>query len=59
MFDQEKDVVQSLVKSGETIILSADDQVPVGCLKGFVSENISVYVKVIGLIDIKLELARI
>ena len=59
MFDQEKDVVQSLVKSGETIILGADDQVPAGYLKGFVSESISVYVKVIGLIDIKLELARI
>jgi hypothetical protein len=47
------------VKSGETIVLGADDAVPAGCLKGFVSESISVYVKVIGLIDIKLEITRI
>ena len=40
-------------------MLGADDLVPAGCLKGFVSENISVFVKVIGLIDIKLEIARI
>ena len=59
MFDREKDVIQSLVKSGETIIIGSGDEIPTGCLKGFVSETISVYVKVIGLIDIKLEIARI
>jgi valyl-tRNA synthetase len=59
MFDQEKDVLQSLSKAGEVIVLSAKDEIPVGCLKGFVTENISIYVKVVGLIDIKLEVTRI
>lgn len=47
------------MKAGETIVIGANDEVPVGCLRGFVSDEISIYVKVIGLIDIKLEVGRI
>jgi len=33
--------------------------VPEGCVKGFVSDDTFIYVKVIGLIDISLEVGRI
>jgi valyl-tRNA synthetase len=59
IFKQELAVVQSLVKAGETGVISADEQPPAGCLKGFVSDEISIYVKVVGLIDIKVENDRI
>lgn len=59
MFIAEKDVIQSLTRAGEVIVLRDGEAEPEGCLSGFVSEEITVYVKVIGLIDIKLELARI
>jgi hypothetical protein len=44
MFNSAKDVLQALVKSGETNILSKSDKVPEGCVKGFVTEDISIYV---------------
>lgn len=59
MFLSQKDVIEALVKSGETNIIAKGEAEPEGSLKGFVSEDISVYVKVIGLIDVKLEIARI
>ena len=59
MFLSQKDVIEALVKSGETKIIAKSEAEPEGCLKGFVSEDISIYVKVIGLIDVKLEIARI
>ena len=58
MFKNEVAVVQALTKAGECIILG-DEPEPEGCLKGFVSDDISCYVKVIGIIDIKLEITRI
>ena len=59
IFRKEVGVISSLVKAGETIVISAEETEPAGCLKGFVSEEIQIYVKVIGLIDIKLETGRI
>lgn len=59
IFKSEVAVVNSLVKAGETFVIGADETEPAGCLKGFVSDEISIYVKVIGLIDIKLEIGRI
>lgn len=59
IFLQETAVVTSLVKAGETHVIGAQEQPPAGCLKGFVSDEISIYVKVIGLIDIKVENDRI
>lgn len=59
VFKSESAVISSLTKAGETIILNAKDPEPEGCLKGFVSDDISSYVKVVGLIDLKVEIARI
>lgn len=59
MFKSEVDVVTSLVKAGETVVISDKESEPQGCVKGFVSDEICIYVKVIGLIDISLEVARI
>lgn len=59
LFTKEVAVITSLVKAGETIVIKGDQQPPEGCLKGFVTDEISIYVKVVGLIDIKLETARI
>lgn len=52
-------MITSLVKAGETLVIKGDQQPPEGCLKGFVTDEISIYVKVVGLIDMKLETARI
>ena len=59
MFIAETEVLKSLLKAGELIVLRGDETEPEGCLSGFVNDEITVYVKVIGLIDIKLELTRI
>ena len=59
VFKSETPVLTSLMKSGETIILSAEEKIPDGCVKGFVSDEISTFVKVIGLIDLNLEINRI
>lgn len=59
MFKQEVAVISSLVKADETLIIAADQEPPAGCLKGFVNEEISIYVKVVGLIDIQQEINRI
>ena len=40
LFKSEVAVVSSLVKAGETIIISGSEEVPAGCLKGFVSDEI-------------------
>lgn len=59
VFNAEKDVIQSLTRAGEVIVLGMSDSEPEGCLSSFVSDEITGYVKVAGLIDIDLELARI
>lgn len=59
MFNKEVAVISSLVKAGETLVISGEQQPPEGCLKGFVNDEISIFVKVVGLIDIKLETDRI
>lgn len=53
MFEKESHVLQSLVKSGETLVLKDGDAVPDGFLKGFVSDVITPYIKVAGLVDIQ------
>jgi valyl-tRNA synthetase len=40
-------------------VISNEEAEPAGCLKGFVSDEIQIFVKVIGLIDISLETGRI
>lgn len=58
-FVTEAPIIQSLVKSGQVDILGPNDQDPAGCLKNHVNEDFSTLIKVVGLIDIKLEIARI
>ena len=55
----EKAVIQSLIRAGEMIVIGAAEKEPEGCLSSFVNDEITGYVKVAGLIDIELELARI
>mmetsp|Transcript_45243 Transcript_45243/g.60039 ORF Transcript_45243/g.60039 Transcript_45243/m.60039 type:complete len:120 (-) Transcript_45243:156-515(-) len=59
MLTAEKEVLKSLTRAGDFIILSGSESEPEGSLSSFVSDEITAYVKVIGLIDIKLELKRI
>lgn len=59
VFLAEKDVLQAVTRAGEVMILGESDGEPEGCLSSFVSEEITGYVKMAGLVDIDLELARI
>ena len=52
-------VIRSLVKCSELQVLGPEDADPQGCLKNHVNDEIQTYIKVVGLIDIKLELERI
>ena len=53
-------VIQSLVKCSQIDVLGASDLAdPEGSLKNHVNEEVSTYIKVVGLIDIKLEIERI
>lgn len=47
------------MRSGETLILKADDPNPEGSLQGYVNDEITIFVKVIGLVNIEDEIARI
>ena len=59
IFVSESAVLQSLVKSGQVDVLGPNDQDPEGCLKSHVSEEFQTLIKVVGLIDVKLEIQRI
>lgn len=52
-------MIKSLGKAGEVIVLQANESAPNGCADGFVTEEITVYIKVVGLIDFKAELKRL
>ena len=56
---KEVHVIQSLVKSGLVTVLGQEDADPAGSLKNHVNEDIQTYTKVVGLIDIKLEIDRL
>lgn len=59
VFTAEKAVFTSLIRSGETNILSKSDKDPDGCVKSYVNEKLEIYVKVAGLIDMSVEVKRI
>jgi valyl-tRNA synthetase len=59
VFSAEASIIQSLVKSGQVDVLGPNDQDPEGCLKSHVNEDFQTLIKVVGLIDIKLEIQRI
>ena len=53
-------MVQALVKCGEILVLGpGQPQDPEGSLKNHVNEDVQTYIKVVGLIDIKLEIDRL
>lgn len=59
IFEQEAEVFSSLVKAGETKILGKSDADPEGCVKTYINEDLTIFIKVVGLIDIKLEIDRV
>lgn len=48
-----------MIRAGATKVLSAADPEPKGCLKSYLNDKLTIYVKVVGLIDIKLEVERV
>jgi len=58
-FADSTEVYSSLLRAGSTTILSGTDADPEGCLKSFVNDKVTIYIKVVGLIDIKLEIERV
>lgn len=59
MFKLEQNVIKSLSRAGEVLVLESDAEAPEGCLSGFVTDEITVFVKVAGLINVKDEINRI
>lgn len=59
VFAEESAVFTSLIKAGETHVLGKDAAEPEGCLKSFINESLEIYVKVVGVIDVSLEVKRI
>mmetsp|Transcript_4545 Transcript_4545/g.6867 ORF Transcript_4545/g.6867 Transcript_4545/m.6867 type:complete len:256 (-) Transcript_4545:15-782(-) len=58
-FSKETDVFQSLIRSGTAHILAPSDADPKGSLKSYVNEDITIFVKVAGIIDVNLEVQRV
>lgn len=52
-------MIQALVKATGVTILGKGDAEPAGCVKGFVSDEISVYLLAAGLVDFKANLNRL
>lgn len=59
VLSQETAVIQSLVKSGQVDVIGSEDADPAGSLKNHVNEEMQTYIKVVGLIDVKLEIDRL
>jgi valyl-tRNA synthetase len=57
-FSAEAAVFKSLIRSGDVTILNAEND-PEGCLKSYINDDISIYIKVVGVIDINLEIDRV
>ena len=58
-FDGSHEIVSSMVRASKAQTLAMTDADPVGCLKSYVTDQITILVKVVGIIDIKLEIERI
>jgi valyl-tRNA synthetase len=60
VFTSANPIIQSLVKCGQIAVLGpADVQEPEGSLRNHVNEDLQTYIRVVGLIDIKLEIDRL
>lgn len=55
IFDAEAAVFKSLIRSGATNIISPADPDPAGCLKNYLNDKITIYVKAEDLIDKEVE----
>lgn len=58
-FSKEVDVFSSLLRASSTTILASAEADPEGCLKSYINDQMTIYVKVVGLIDLKLEIERV
>lgn len=56
---KEKDVFQSLIRSGPIAMLTGNDADPSGSLSNFINDDATIYIKVVGVVDIKLEIERV
>lgn len=60
VFSSASPIIQSLVKSSQITVLGPSDASdPEGSLRNHVNEDLATYIKVVGLIDIKLEIDRL
>lgn len=60
VFTSAAPIIQSLVKCSQISVLGPSDAAePDGSLRNHVNEDIATYIKVVGLIDIKLEIDRL
>ena len=59
VFKEESNVFKTLLRCGDVNVLGASDADPAQCLKDFISEEFTIYIQVVGIIDISLELKRI
>lgn len=59
VFSEETAVFQSLIRAGETTVLGKDAADPEGCIKNFVNDELTIFVKVLGLIDPNMEIQRV
>lgn len=60
VFQSASPIIQSLVKCSQIDVLGPSQQAdPEGSLRNHVNEEVATYIKVVGLIDIKLEIERI
>ena len=59
IFENETAIFSSLIKAGETKVLGKSDSDPAGCVKTFINDDLTIFIKVVGLIDIKLEIDRV
>jgi len=58
-FSSETPTFQGLIRSGETTILGKSAEDPAGCIKQFVNDDLTIFIKVVGLIDMNDEIARV
>lgn len=58
-FSKELEVFRSLIRSGEVKMLANGDADPAGSLSNFVNDDVTIFTKVIGIVDIKLEIERV
>ena len=59
VFTEAAPVFKSLIKSGAVHTLTPADKDPEGCLKSYINEDVTIFIKVVGVIDIKLEIERV